>query len=388
MTKNKDVDVEVDTIEKTDLEDFKWDEDLVFFGQEPVEKSEEDDDAPDDKKDKKPKQEPDEPEEPPKKPVEKKEVLSEDKDEDDVVPEPDPFSEKVPDDKLERDEEFFKVLADELKESGVFANVEIGDDVSEERFVELQDEEIESRVNETFEAFFEELDQDGKEFLKFKKAGGSTREFFNVLKKQSDVPKGDMNEVAHQKAFLKYYYQAYENMDMEDIDGHLELLEDGGRLGKYAKRFNEKVERLQAEEKKDTRARVENAEKLRDSDRDDYQKKLKDKLESIETIGVFPVTLKDKRELYPYITKPVQKVGKNSYITQFQADMNSVGKDFEKLILMAKLVRQDFDIGDIERKVETKKVSRIKEKLSKQRKHRRPGAGGGGAKSLSDFFSD
>ena len=282
-------------------------------------------------------------------------------------------------------------MAGELKETGVFANVTIDEDeeITEERFVELQDEEIESRVTETFESFFDELDEDGKQFLKFKKNGGDTREFLNLLKQEADTPTGDIDDEAYQKKFLKHYYEVYEGMDLEDIDDHIDLLEDRGRMGKYAKRSYQKVENLKKEARKEAQQNREEAIKLKDKGREEYQAKLKKTLETAENIGAFPVTTKDKRELHSYITKPVQKVGKNVYITQFQADMNAVGKDFEKLILMAKLVKQDFDISDIEKKVETKKVSKIKERLSKQRGNRRPGAAGGGkGKTLSDFFDN
>lgn len=391
MAKEKDVNVKDNPEEEIGLEEFAWDQNLTSFDEDP-EPDPEPDPVPD------PDPEPDPEPEPDPKKVKKVTEPDPDPEEDpdpdpEPEPEPEPFSGDDPDPEEDpkRDEAFFKVLADELKEAGVFANVKIGEDeeVTEERFVELQDEEINLRVDETFEAFFEELDEDGTAFLKFKKEGGDTRQFFNHMKQQLEDPVGDLEDEKFQKKFLRHYYETYDDMDPEDIDGHLELLEDGGRLGKYAKKFHTKVENLKKEAKKDFEERSKEAVKTRDKAKLDYQKNLKTTLDKTDSVGAFPVTVKDKRELYTYITKPVQKVGKNSYITQFQADMNDVGKDFEKMILMAKLVKQDFDIGDIEKKVETKKVSRIKEKLTKQKSNRRPGSGSGSkGKSLSDFFTE
>ena len=387
-------------VEDTDvgLEDFSWDSDKSFFGVEPVAKDELPVDDDDDKK-KKTEDVDDDIEEPTPKPKAKEKVLPEE-DEDEVVEDDDdkkkkkeaePFSDitEEPEEEPERDDKFFTVLASELKDAGVFANVEIKEDenIDEEKFIALQDNEIESRVNETFEAFFEELDDDGKAFLKFKKSGGNTADFFKSARQSSEIPKGDMDDKNFQKKFLKYYYETFESMDAEDADERVDYLEDAGRLGKYAERYHDKVDEAQKKRKEEMVKQAEIAEKQRDSNREEYQKNLRTKLDDVEAIKDFPITPKDKKDLFSYITKPVKKVGKNTYISQFQDDMNKVGSDFDTLILLAKLVKSDFDVSDIEKKVETKKTRNIKDKLQGQRRTKRPRSGGkAGGKTLSDFF--
>jgi S-adenosylmethionine:tRNA-ribosyltransferase-isomerase (queuine synthetase) len=94
----------------------------------------------------------------------------------------------------------------ELKNRGIISiDVEDESSIDADRFIELQEEEIEARLEETIQAFMEELDEDGKAFLKFKKEGGNTKDFFKIYSEISEVPTPEYNDEKSQEKFLRYY---------------------------------------------------------------------------------------------------------------------------------------------------------------------------------------
>jgi len=91
-----------------------------------------------------------------------------------------------------------------------------------------------------------------------------------------------------------------------------------------------------------------------------------------------------------FITKPTVKVGKNKYITEFQAELGEIfkgeGENKKKLLLLAKLVKSQFDVKDLIEETKTKVVKDAKSKLQQSRTGVRPStSGGNNKKSLSDF---
>ena len=132
-----------------------------------------------------------------------------------------PKSEEInPDEEVQ----FFTTLAKTLTEKGIFQNVEIkdGDIIDGEKLIELQDQEIEARLEETFESFFQEMDEDGIAFLKYKKAGGDTRTFLNAYSQSLELPTSDLSTEEGQEKMLRYYYKNIEKLDAEDVDDRIE----------------------------------------------------------------------------------------------------------------------------------------------------------------------
>jgi hypothetical protein len=330
---------------------------------------------------------------------EKKEVIKEEEKEEDTeekVPETEKiddtidFSDKEEEviEKEEKGDDFFKVLATGLKDQGVFTNSEISDEnIDEEGFVNLLENEVEGRVQETFEGFFSEMDDDGKAFLKHKKEGGSTKDFFNVVKETSAYPTGDIDDEGYQKKFLKYYYENIEKLDAEDTEERLEYLEENDKIEKFAKKYQPKVEQIQAKEKTALANRAKEAKKLDDESIKEFQTNLKSTLDKTETIKNFSIAKTEKNELFNFITKPSVKVGKNKFITGLQEGLQKVSKDHNTLILLAKLIKSDFDTSSIQTKEETKQTRKLKSNLQRSKKNIKPSANGGTGKSqLSDFF--
>jgi len=295
----------------------------------------------------------------------------------------------------EKEEDFYTELVNEMKEKGIFQNIKLeeGEEITEERFVELQDEEIESRVEETLEALFENLDDDAKRFIQFKKNGGNTEAFLSLVTNRFDIKDFDENEEKHQQVVLKHYLTNYEQLDKEDLQDRLDWLKETGKEKSYAKKYYQaiKAEELEAEKEllEQTKAEAEAKEKNAKT----FNEGIRQVMQKTETVGVFPITKADKVDLDTYITKPVVKVDKNRYIPQFQLDISKIFRaqteeDKQKLIVLAKLVKNNFDIADLKANTETEVVKRVKSKLKEAKTGvRMHSSNRNGEKSLSDYFT-
>jgi len=292
----------------------------------------------------------------------------------------------------ENDDKFYTTLASELKEKGIFQNVEIkeGEEIDEDKFFELQDSEIESRVEETFEAFFEELDDDGKAFLKHKKAGGSTQDFMQVYQNTISIDGVNLEEDKDQDLVLAHYMRTVDTMDEDEITDRIEWLKENGKKKAFAEKYFNKLKDIDTERKTALAERASQMSKQREESAKKFNEDLDKELNSTESVGSFSFGKVDKKGLMNFITKPTVKVGKNKYITEFQAELGEIfkgeGENKKKLLLLAKLVKSQFDVKDLIEETKTKVVKDAKSKLQQSRTGVRPStSGGNNKKSLSDF---
>lgn len=291
------------------------------------------------------------------------------------------------------DDKFYTTLASELKEKGIFQNVEIkeGEEIDEDKFFELQDSEIESRVEETFEAFFEEMDEDGKAFLKFKKAGGSTQEFMQVYQNTFSIDGVNLDEDKEQDLILTHYMRTVDAMDEDEITDRIDWLKENGKKKAFAEKYLNKLKDIDTERKTAIATRAEQISKQKEKSSKKFNEDLDKELNSTQSVGSFNFEKVDKKGLMNFITKPTVKVGKNKYITEFQAELGEIfkgeGENRKKLLLLAKLVKTQFDVKDLIAETKTNVVKDAKSKLQGARTGVRPAtSGGANRKSLSDFF--
>lgn len=300
----------------------------------------------------------------------------------------------------ETDGKFYLTLASELKEKGVFQNIELEEgkeELTEEEFFALQDEEVESRVNETFEAFAEEMDDDGKDFIKFKKNGGRTADF-TAIYVNSPVPDFgdkdfDPSSESHRKIVIETYLTLVEKMDDEELSDRLEWLKENGKDKAFSEKYYNKLVEIDTAQKAALLEKQEGIAKKREENSKKFVKVISEALNKVENVGKFRITKEDKKKLVELITKPTVKVGKNQYIPSFNSKLGSILKAdtpeaINKLILLAKLVENDFDIKDVVTKVESEVVTKVKSKLRDSKNGVKPSSSGQyEKKTLSDFFN-
>lgn len=286
-------------------------------------------------------------------------------------------------------EDYYKNLTKTLKEKGIFENIEIPEDeeIDEDKFFELHDEEIEARVEGALEGFMDELDEDGKGFLKFKKEGGDTKEFFNVYRGFSKAPTGDLDDEAFQEKISRYYYTNIEDLDIEDVDERIEWLKSSGKLEKYSEKQQVKIHALETKAKEDLQKQVKLKAKVQEEARRKFVSTVKETLENTEKVDNFVFNPKEKRKLHAFITKPTVKVGKNQYLTGMQDKLSKVLKDPKKMLLLAKLLNNDFDVSDVVAATTTENTKKIKKKIQRA-KITKPVTSGKSQrkKNLADFF--
>ena len=287
-------------------------------------------------------------------------------------------------------ENYYSSLTKKFKEKGIFQNIEIpdGEEITEEKFIEYQDEEIESRVEGALDSFMSELDDDAANFLRHKKEGGSTRDFFAAYRKSSEIPVGDLDDEVYQEKISRYYYTNIENLDAEDVDDRITWLKDSDKLSKYAAKQDSKIKDLDKKNKEDLQKSAKEDQRLQQEAKEKFVSTVKETLEKTNEIDNFKFTPQEKKDLHAFITKPSIKVANNKYLTGMQSKLQETLRDPQKMLLLAKLLKNDFDVSDVVAATTTETVKGIRKNIQRAEKTVAPAGSGRTSKkrNLADFF--
>lgn len=304
---------------------------------------------------------------------------------------------KEEEDKKEEDDKFYTTLALELKEKGILESAEIpkDKDLTEDEFFELQEKEIEARVDETFQAFFEELDEDARRFLKHKKNGGTTHDFLATYAASDiGIEEFDENDKAQVNRVLNYYLTTVEELDGDELEDRMKYITEGGKTKITAAKFFNKIKETEKLEREALEKAVEKASIKKQENAKAFNTELANVAKETETVGDFTIPKAEIPKLIQSIIKPTVKVGKNKYTPSFQNKLSKIlnagtAEDKQRLLLLAKLVDDDFKVGDnfkTKKKTEvTKEIrSKLKEAKTQPKTH---SSGSQNKRQLSDFFS-
>lgn len=298
------------------------------------------------------------------------------------------------------DGQFYHTLATEMVDNKIFQHAKLPEGKEEltiDEFFDLQNDEVEGRVQETFEAFAEEMDDDGKEFIKFKKDGGRTIDFLNVFVNSPLPDFGEDNfdpaKESHRKEVIQTYLALVDKMDAEEIDDRITWLKEQGKDQTYAEKYYNKLVDIDAKQKKLILQKQTEIAARRAEDAKAYVDSINKLVAKTTKAGQFKITKEDQKKLAAFITKPTVKVGKNQFIPEFNSKLGEIiqaktPEAQQKLVLLAKLLSNDFDFSDIEKGAETKVTKKVKSNLRNAKNGVRPSSSGqyGGSKTLSDFF--
>lgn len=286
-------------------------------------------------------------------------------------------------------ENIYADLYAEIKEGGLFqADLEEGTVVDKEKFFELQELEIEARVEESIKGFMEELDEEGAAFLKFKKNGGSTADFLKVYAANTEIPQGDLDDEVHQEKVSRYYYKNIEGLDPEDVDDRIEWLKTSGKLEKYAIKIDADLKEKDSKAKEAIQAQAKLEAKEAEKRRKDFINTVQETLDNTDEIDGYKFNPTEKKALHSFITKPSIKVGQNLYVTPFQQKLRTALADKEKMLVLAKLLSNDFDVSDVVSAKTTAQTKKIKEDLQRKKTVTPRSVGGAENKGrgLADYF--
>lgn len=293
-------------------------------------------------------------------------------------------------------DDFYKTLTSELKEKGIFSNVEVEDDeeVDEDRFFELQEEEVEARAEDLVKGLIVELKEDPTvaAMIKYVRNGGKAT---NFLASMSQLPTNtfpadyDIADKKNATKLLEFAYKTFEEMDAEEIKDKLEWLEEKGKTLDTAEKYHKRI--VKADDQK-TKAMLDAQVAARDKNKKDNENLRNSLTEALkeDKIGDFPFSAKEKKELPDLITKATVKVAEGRYITEFHAKMQDVLKTPKKLVILLKLLNNGFDTKDLLKEVNTTVTAKAKSRLAEAKKNEKSLSGNKGvkARSLAESFDE
>ena len=279
-----------------------------------------------------------------------------------------------------------------LKEKGL-VDFELEDDeeLTEEKAEEILENSLEEKLESKLEETLKDLPESVKNLVRFTAKGGNPEDYFDLVsrgKEENISSKLDISKEENQVKFLAYKLRE-EGHDEDFIEEHIEFLKDRGTLEKVAsKSFTSWKEEKEEEEAIIVEKQKEVLKKTREK-QVQYKKDIASTLSSNTDLKGLKITKQDVKELPEYISSPTVKLEDGRQITPFYKDLFEAIKDPNKVAILAKLVKNDFDFKDIKAKAATETTIKVKEDLQRQKeKNKTIGSAGGSSqtKRLADYF--
>ena len=255
----------------------------------------------------------------------------------------------------------------DLKDYGVLkhVNIEENESLTPERLKELYEQDYESEVSQRLKNFADnELGDEGKNLIRFIQSGGKVSDFVSLYK-DTEIPEGNIEDENFQDDLIRYQLKK-EEYDHDEIEDFIENLTNSGKKAVRAKRI---FERLSADKERQREKAIfeqEEAKKARIRENNAYRETIKNTLSENKEINGFKINDKEKNELYHFITNPNVPSGE-SYTTGIMDKLNKVFKEPSKLVLLAKILKSDFDFKDFKKKVETETTNKVKSNLENRK---------------------
>ena len=246
-----------------------------------------------------------------------------------------------------------------------------------EEFKSLDEEDQKQVVKDYFEEAVEnrftesikELPESVKNIVKYAVNGGNITNLLNNMFKNrangisEDI---DIEEESSQITVVKQKL-IEEEYDEDYITSQIEYLKDSGKLKVTASKYFEKykADKL-ANESKEVR-RLEEERKLNKQRQIDFRKDLAQYVSSNEDIKGFKLSKKDVAEIPEYISAQSIKLQNGTVTSPFYKDFLEAMKDKDKLVVMATLLRNNFDFTSLQKSIGTKVTKTLKENLQNQK---------------------
>lgn len=255
-----------------------------------------------------------------------------------------------------------------LKEKGlVDYELEEGAELTDEEAENLLEDSWEASLEKEVEATIKDLPDEIKQLIKFASKGGDVGELLGQMvqhatsgiNKNSDISNEDVQVLA---VTMDLRAQGY---DQEYIDDQIEFLKEKDKLEGIAKKsFDKIVAQQEAETAGQVERQKQNQEARKKAARE-YKTNITTHINSLEEAGGLPLSKQDKTILPTYISEPTVELQDGRVVSEMQADLFKVMADKDKIVLLAKLLKSDFDFSAIERKTQTRAARGIKEEIQR-----------------------
>ena len=225
----------------------------------------------------------------------------------------------------------------------------------------------ESSVEKAVEETIKELPDEIKQLIKYAHKGGDVGELLgkmvqhatSIINKNSDITN---EEVQIQAVTMSLKAQGY---DQEYIDTQIEFLQEKDKLEAVAKKAFDKIVEEQEAETTNEVQRQKQAVETRKKLAREYKTNITTHINSLEEVGGLPISKQDKTSLPTYISEPTVELQDGRVVSELQADLFKVMADKDKIVLLAKLLKSDFDFSAIERKKQTAAARGIKDEIQR-----------------------
>jgi hypothetical protein len=246
----------------------------------------------------------------------------------------------------------------------------------------LLEDSWEKSVEAEVEATIKELPDELKQLIKFASKGGDVGELLGKMvqhatsgiNKNSDISNEDVQVLA---VTMDLRSQGY---DQEYIDDQIEFLKEKDKLEGIAKKSFDKIVAEQESETAGEVQRQKEAVEFRKKQAREYKTNITTHINSLEDAGGLPISKQDKTVLPTYISEPTVELQDGRFVSEMQADLFKVMADKDKIVLLAKLLKTDFDFSAIERKKQSQAARGIKDEIQRADKTQRISNSGGGQK--------
>ena len=282
-----------------------------------------------------------------------------------------------------------------LKEKGlVDYELEEGKELTEEEAEHLIEDSWEKALEAEVESTIKDLPQDVKDLIKFASKGGDVSELLGKMvqhatsgiTKNSDIENEDVQVLA---ISMDLKNQGY---DQEYIDSQIDFLKDSGKLGNISKKAFDKIV---AQQEAETAGQVQRQKESLDNRKKqarEYKSNITTHINSLNEMGGLPISKQDKTVLPTYISEPTVELQDGRFVSEMQADLFKVMADKDKIVLLAKLLKTDFDFSAIERKKQTQAARGVREAVERVDRKEISNSESGGHKSnkkaLWDMLED
>jgi|GEM_PF-2623908 hypothetical protein len=246
-------------------------------------------------------------------------------------------------------------------------------------------------VEDKFEEDIKNLPEIVKNSLKIAIKGGNVDEYLSSVytSKNTGLTKNmNLEDELIQEKITKYKL-IEEGYDDDYIESQIEFLKDSDKLKITAEKYYNKWKKDEEEKEKKYLKSVEEEANARRNSQIEYRKSLAQHLSTLEDIKGFKISKKEISELPEYIAVPNIKTSTNQVITGFQKDLFEAMKDKDKVILMAKILKSDFDFSILEKTLKSEQTKNLKENLQRQKENKNINSTIGSSqkqKRLVDFF--
>jgi hypothetical protein len=255
-----------------------------------------------------------------------------------------------------------------LKEKGlVDYELEEGQELTDDDAENLLEDSWEASLEKEVEATIKDLPEELKQLIKFATKGGDVGDLLGKMvqhatsgiNKNSDMENEDVQVLA---VTMDLRSQGY---DQEEIDAQIEFLKEKDKLEGIAKKAFDRIVQAQEEE---TAGQVERQKQVIEHKKKaarEYKSNITTHINSLEDAGGLPISKQDKTILPTYISEPTVELQDGRFVSEMQADLFKVMADKDKIVLLAKLLKSDFDFSAIERKKQTQAARGIKEEIQR-----------------------